>query len=186
MTLKHQQAKGLTLTLNGEASLVHRRHLMQCRRSAVRTAWRRFLICLAAGVIGPASAANPYQGICERNAFHLRPPPPAFREISRGPLPRIHLTGITTILRGKRALLKVEFPAKPPERAKEECYILTEGQRVGPIEVIEINEKRDQVKVDEAGTITNLTFEKIVPAQVPLKPQPLPRWRGVSYRAASR
>jgi hypothetical protein len=111
----------------------------------------------------PAFAGSPYQGISDRNAFHLKPATPVNSEKVRTPLPRLHLTGITTILKGKRALLKAEFPAKPPERAREESYILTEGQRAGPIEVLEINEKKEEVKIDNSGTITNLTFEKIAP-----------------------
>lgn len=132
-----------------------------------------------------ASAGNPYEGICQRNAFHLKPAQTVLQQTLPGPLPRVHLTGITTILQGKRALLKVEFPAKPQEKPKEESYILTEGQRVGSIEVLKINEKRDLVTIDDAGTVTNITFEKIVSAQVPAKPQPIARW-GMQYRAVKR
>ena len=92
--------------------------------------------------------------------------------------------GITTILRGKRALLKVEFPPKPMQRAKEESYILTEGERAGPIEVLEINEKKEQVRLDDWGTITNITFEKIQPVHAPSQAT-FPS-RGLPYRRVSR
>lgn len=127
----------------------------------------RALFCfVAADSVGLALAANPYEGIPERNAFHLMPRPPVRTQATPPALPKIHLTGITTILRGKRALLKVEFPAKPFTRPKEESYILKEGERAGPIEVLQIDEKRAQVKVDNSGVVTNLTFEKIVPASL--------------------
>lgn len=112
----------------------------------------------------PALAGNPYQAIYQRNAFHLRPPPSTHLDAPHEPLPRIRLTGITTILPGKRALLLVDFPINPREKPKEESYILSEGQRAGPIQVLAIDEKTAHVKVDELGVVTNLTFEKIKPA----------------------
>ena len=154
-------------------------------RLGLAIAVRAVVLCVGLKTVHTASAGNPYEGICQRNAFHLKPAQTALQQILPGPLPKVHLTGITTILQGKRALLKVEFPAKPREKSKEESYILTEGQRVGSIEVLKINEKRDLVTIDDAGTVTNITFEKIVSAQVPAKPQPLARW-GLQYRAAKR
>ncbi|MGH7866584.1 MAG: hypothetical protein ACREP9_02875 [Candidatus Dormibacteraceae bacterium] len=114
-----------------------------------------------------AFAAGPYAMIYERNAFGLRPPKPLTVIPPAGPAPKVHLTGITTILQDKRALFKVEFPAKPREKPKQESYILTEGQKAGPIEVLEINVKKAQVKVNNSGTVTTLTFEKIGPAPAP-------------------
>jgi len=135
------------------------------------------MFCWAANPVEKAFPASPYAAISERNVFHLRPPP-AFRpELKQAPLPRVHLTGITTILRGKRALLKVDFPAKPPERPKQESYILTEGQRAGTIEVLEIDEKAAQVKVDNSGVVTNITFEKLpVVLQCLCQDRPCPRF----------
>ena len=157
---------------------------MALNRLGLDVALRALVCCFAAQLVDAASAANPYQGICDRNVFHLRPAPTTVLQAVQAPLPRVHLMGITTILRGKRALLKVEFPPEPAERAKEESYILTEGQRAGPIEVLEINEKKDQVRLDNSGTITNITFEKIAPAPVP--PQASYRFPGLPYRRANR
>ena len=164
---------------------------MVLHRKVPSLALSLLLVWWATSVVETVFAGNPYQRIVERNVFRLRPAPPARPEPDQRPRPKVHLTGITTILRGKRALLKVEFPAKPPERAKEESYILTEGQRVGRIQVLEINEKLAQVKVDNSGTITNLSFEKIGPTPAPVQtalpsPQPFPRWRGLPYRTTYR
>lgn len=137
---------------------------MLSARTKPNPAFRASLFWLALSLAAPAFAANPYLGICQRNAFHLRPPSSARVEAPHEPLPRVRLTGITTILPGKRALLLVDFPAKPREKPKEESFILSEGQRAGPIQVLAIDEKTAHVKVDELGTITNLTFEKITPA----------------------
>ena len=129
----------------------------------------RMLICTLAGlalctpgnaVIGDATG-NLYQGIVDRNVFGLKPPPPPpGPESTKPPPPKVFLTGITTILGSKRALLKMTPPAKPGEPAREESFTLGEGQRDGDIEVLEINEKVGAVKIKEYGTITTLDFDK--------------------------
>src|SRR5438876_6958948 len=87
----------------------------------------------------PDTSGNPYQGIVDRNVFALKPPPaPQRPEDNKPPPPTIKLTGITTILGNKRVLMNVQMPAKPPEPAKLQSFILTEGQRDGEIEVLEI------------------------------------------------
>jgi hypothetical protein len=124
------------------------------------------LICC--GVSGlllvPGAKANigepreyPYQGIVDRNIFALKPlPPPVRPEDIKSPVPDLNLTGITTILGKKQALLKV--PAKPPKQPKEESYILAEGQSEGEIEVLTIDEVAATVKVNNHGTIQTLDF----------------------------
>ena len=109
-----------------------------------------------------ASGTTPYQGIVERNVFGLKPPPPPTPpEANVPPPPKIILQGIINFMGHKRALLKVQMPAKPPDPAKEVPLILIEGQRDGEIEVLEINDKpgNEFVKVNDYGTITNLNFE---------------------------
>jgi hypothetical protein len=129
----------------------------------------RMLICTLAGLalcttgnaVGGDSPGNPYQGIVDRNVFGLKPPPPPpDPESTKPPPPKVFLTGITTILGNRRALLKMTPPAKPGEPAKEQSFTLGEGQREGDIEVLEINEKAGTVKVNDYGTITTLDFDK--------------------------
>jgi hypothetical protein len=104
---------------------------------------------------------GPYQGIVGRNVFGLNQKPPA-PEINTPPPPssKVFLTGITTILGNKCALLKTTPPARPGEPAKEQAITLAEGQRDGDIEVLEINEKAGTVKISNFGTITMLDFDK--------------------------
>jgi len=100
---------------------------------------------------------NPYQGIVERNLFNLKPPPgPEDNLPPPAPPPKITLTGITTILGNKRVLFKVQVPPRPPAPPKEESYILSEGQRDGDIEVLEIDETGGVVKFNNHGTIQTL------------------------------
>jgi len=133
------------------------------------------LICLVSGLAVcttaravPVNSAetsdNPYQSIVDRNVFSLKPPPPPAdpTEVNKPVVVKITLTGITTILGNKRVLMKTPPPpAKPGQGPQtEQSYILTEGQREGDIEVLEIDEKAGSVKVNNAGTIQTLTFDK--------------------------
>jgi hypothetical protein len=117
----------------------------------------------AASAITPEPSATPYEGIIDRNAFGLKPPPPPpDPEAAKPPPVKITLTGITTILGNKRALMETPPPpGKPGEQPKgKQSYILTIGQREGDIEVLDIDEKAGSVKVNNAGAIVTLTFEK--------------------------
>jgi len=123
------------------------------------------------GVV-PDPKLGQYQAIPERNVFGLRPPtsdplptnPPA-------QLPKITLTGITTILGNKRALLMLAPPnLKPGDTNKEMSMILTEGERQGDVEVLQIDEKQWRVKVNNSGTVMTLTFEKDGPKLPPTQP----------------
>jgi hypothetical protein len=132
------------------------------------------------GVV-PDPKLGQYQTIPERNVFGLRPP--ASDPLPTNPpaqLPRITLTGITTILGNKRALMILAPPnLKPGDTNKETSVILTEGERQGDVEVLQIDEKQWRVKVNNSGTVMTLTFEKDgpkLPATQPVRPgaPPLP------------
>ena len=143
------------------------------------------LLCAAAKAIG-ADSANPYQGIVDRNVFGLKPPPaPPRPEDNKPPPPKITLTGITTILGNKRALMNVAMPAKPPEPARQKSFILAEGQRDGEIEVLEIDEKTGTIKVDDFGTVMTLNIDKDgpkLPAGAPAPPFIAPPPGPVGYQ----
>jgi hypothetical protein len=115
------------------------------------------LMCPASEAGLERSLPNRYQSIVERNVFHLVPEPPP-PETPRPPLPEVALTGITTILDDKRALLKIRYPAVAGAPAREEECILRPGEKEGPIEVVEIDERRESVTVNNSGTIMTITF----------------------------
>ena len=163
-------------------------------QTTMRWPTRTRMIC-ALGAVGFASIGqvsggtfpnNPYHSISERNVFGLKPVSPIHVEQPNLPLPKVVLTGITTILKGKRALLKVQFPAKPQVPAKEESYILAEGQRDGPIEVLKINETNATVTVDNAGTVTTITVEKLPPTPPPPVRRLNPYWSRPAMTALRR
>ena len=114
--------------------------------------------------------SNPYQGIVDRNLFSLKPAPKAEDNANpAGPAPKITLTGFTTILGDKRVLFKVQMPPKPPTPLKEESFIMTEGQRDGEIEVLEIDDKAGVAKFNNHGTIQTLDLatDGTKPSNVP-------------------
>ena len=115
------------------------------------------LVCPASRAGLQSSSPNRYQSIFDRNVFHLVPEPPP-PEAPRPPLPEVALTGITTILDDKLALLKIRYPAGAAGPAKEEECILKPGQREGPIEVLEIDERRERVTVNNSGRVMTITF----------------------------
>ncbi len=120
------------------------------------------LPALGAGAKVAESSANRYHAIPERNVFGLKPADKqAAPAVQAAPLPKIILTGITTILGNKRALLK-ELPpvTKPGEHPQEIPMILTEGQREGDVEVLQIDELAGSVHLNNSGTLMTVTFEK--------------------------
>jgi hypothetical protein len=113
---------------------------------------------------------NPYDPILARNPFGLKPPPPPppppDPEANKPPPPlaTVELTGITSILSSKRALLEIiPGPGKPMLKP-----ILAEGERVESVEVVSINVEKNEVTVKNGNVVTNLTFRvaKSTPAPV--------------------
>ena len=85
--------------------------------------WTAGLILVATATKGivPDAPGNRYVGIADRNVFRLVAAPTNQPVITQPEAPRAKIipTGIITgYLGGKRALFKVQFPAKPPEPAK--------------------------------------------------------------------
>ena len=119
---------------------------------------------------------NPYDAIVERNPFGLKPPPPPAppedpsSKLPPAPLATVEVTGITSILSSKRALLEiVPGPGKPMLKP-----ILSEGERVESIEVVSINVEKNEVTIKNGGVITNLTFKIAKSTPGPVAPGALP------------
>jgi len=140
--------------------------------------WVAFGLSLGTTALVADTSGNPYLGIAGRNVFRLNPPQPPHTNLPPALLPKVKAVGITTILGDKLALLKVYLPAMPPEPAKEVTCILTVGQREGPVEVLEIDEKAGSAKVNNSGTVMVLTLERDRPGPqnpfLPPQPPPLP------------
>ena len=133
---------------------------------------------LALSAAGKAAVVDdsrgPYQGIVERNVFNLKPrAPDVAPEPPAPPPPKIKLNGIFTILGKKQTGLTVSIPPRPPDPAREESFILVEGQRKGDIEVLQISEAGGMVKVNNHGTIQFLNFTNDGP-RLAAAPPPIP------------
>ena len=100
------------------------------------------------------------RAIVGRNVFGLNPaplseivvPPPL-------PPPRIILQGLTNINRRRQVLFKVQMPSKTGEPAREISCVLSEGERQGEIEVLEIDEKAWTVKFRNHGIVQTLNLK---------------------------
>ena len=120
------------------------------------------LICAQALPVGAAMPKQDYNSIKERNVFGLQEPPHAPPPTNPpAQVPKIKLTGITTVTGGARALLQTQVPgAKRGEAGKPEYMILAEGQRDGNIEVLQIDTNAEVVKVNDYGEIMTIGFDK--------------------------
>lgn len=127
-------------------------------------------LALVAATLPALAVVNPYyEPITSRNLFGLKPPPPPedpAKEVKPPEPPqKVLLTGITTLMGGKRALMRVQKPAKPPEPAKEVPLILAEG---GPaeeeIQVVSIDVAAGTVNILNRGVPQLLDISKDAPA----------------------
>jgi len=127
-------------------------------------------ICLAGGLAlhtgaqatRPDSPGNPYSGIVVRNVFALTPAPPTTTISVQipPPLQKIVLTGIVNYGGKKQVFFKTLMSAKPGEPAREISFILSEGERAGEIEILEITEVAGTVRVKNHGLEQSLSLEK--------------------------
>jgi hypothetical protein len=114
----------------------------------------------------PALVANcPYHAIADRNVFNLQPAPPVNTPPQSTPapkvMPQVFITGITDVCGRRQALVEMTEPGKPSIKA-----VLTEGGRVGPLEVVQIDIKEGQVKVNVCGEESVLML-RAPPSAVP-------------------
>jgi hypothetical protein len=131
-------------------------------------------LCGANGrAITMGSSTNRFGDIARRNVFGLKEPkqPEAPAQPQRQ-LPRLILNGISTMLGNKQVFMKL-LPATgaPTEAGKEKPLMLTEGQRDGDVEVVQIDERVGSVQVINSGTPMTLTIEKDG-AKLPSTPAP--------------
>ena len=126
---------------------------------------RLILALLAAGCFSSpllwATAAptdNPYAPIVTRNMFGLVPIPtnPPVDPATLIPPPKITPNGIMTIFGRLQVLFKVAGDAKPGSPAKDESYVLCEGDRQDDIEVQKIDEKAATITFNNHGVIQEL------------------------------
>ncbi len=127
---------------------------------------------------GPSSPRpkNPYSSIVARNPFGLKPEPPPPEPPAPEPPPvspnSLKLTGITTLLGGKRAMFVVEEPGK----TNLVSDLVREGDwdtYITNLQVLSIDERAGSVRVMYGGKELALNFKEhgIKP---PTSPLPVP------------
>jgi hypothetical protein len=112
----------------------------------------------ASGLSGD-TADKPYATIVARNVFGLLPIPPPDTNPPAPPVdppPKITLNGIMTIFGRVQALYKVANKPKPGQPAKEDSYVLGEGERQDDIEVTKIDLPDRKVTFNNHGTLQDI------------------------------
>lgn len=117
---------------------------------------------------GAEAKPNPYGPIIDRNPFGLKPPPAPVVETNQEPAappPNVKLTGISNLF-AKRALLEIteqQGPSRPgqppPPGGTVNRPILAEGEAMHGVEVVAIDLEKNRVRIRNAGTESELTFE---------------------------
>ena len=134
------------------------------------------LATAARGDVTP-SGDNSYHVVVERNAFGLRPPPPPVQQLTNPPAQKLDVkfTGITSDSSGKKAWLVV--PPPPNNRTQNPLYLsMREHVTQGDIQVLEIDDKENTVKIVNAGIPAVLSFKENgypTPAMAALPANPL-------------
>jgi len=125
----------------------------------------KLCICLAGGLVlntglradDAVLSDNPYAPIAARNVFGINPPPPVDpNKQPAEPPPKITPNGIMSIFGHLQVLFKVSPLPKPGQPAKDQFYILSEGQAQDDIEVTKIDEKAGLVTFNNHGTVQEL------------------------------
>ncbi len=134
----------------------------------------KIAVCLAGGLVLATGAraqtlamsGNPYLPIVVRNVFGLNPIPTNVPTADDAQLPKITLTGITDILGQVQALFKAT-PKPGQKDAKEQSYILSEGQQQDDIEVVSISEQDSLVTFNNHGTVQEIPLANAPAAGTP-------------------
>ena len=135
-----------------------------------------FSVCLLSSASAIASV-NPYVStITNRNLFSLKAPVDPMSLVPQAPppaLPGVKLAGITTLLGGKRAILRVARPARPQLPAGEDSLMLAEGApEESGIKVLEIDIAAATVRISNNGSQQTLDLEKDAPKSAPAPAPP--------------
>jgi hypothetical protein len=142
--------------------------MIVCMRTTKAALLSALALSAATSWANAETRANPYGPIVERNAFGLKPPPPPQTETPTEPAkppPNVKLTGISNLFQ-KRALLEIteQQPGAKPGQAPTpggnvNRPILGESEGAFGVEVLAIDLERNIVKIRNAGTESELTFE---------------------------
>ena len=114
------------------------------------------------GAVGVMAATdNPYAPIVARNVFGLVPIPtnnPADQAPPAAPPPKIMPNGIMTLFGKLQVLFKVAAPPAPGQPAKDQSYVMGEGERQDDIEVQKIDEPSATITFNNHGTVQELAL----------------------------
>jgi hypothetical protein len=120
-------------------------------------------VCLAGGLVLNISvrasdvvvSGNPYTPIVVRNVFGLNPPVATTTAWPGDPLIKIMPNGIMSVLGHWQVLFKAGN-TRPGQPAREDSYVLSEGQRQDDIEVVHIDAVAGRVTFNNHGILQDI------------------------------
>jgi hypothetical protein len=116
-----------------------------------------------------APGGNPFAPIVMRNVFGLNPPQAVTNTISPDDMPlKITPNGIMSIFGQLQVLFKVAPKPGQTPPAKEQTYVLSEGQSQDDIEVTHINEKDGIVTFNNRGTVQEIPLSTAPALNTPM------------------
>ena len=146
------------------------------------------VLAVSARAVSQDVPGNPYLTVAARNVFALLPIPtnnPADSAPPPEPPPKITPNGIMTLFGKLQVLFKVAVKPPPGQPAKDQSYVMTEGERQDEIEVVKINQNAGSIIFNNHGTVQELALVAATasgPASAPPPPAmggipiPIPRF----------
>ena len=122
-----------------------------------------------------AMASNPYSAIPERNVFALVPipvPPTVDPETLKDPPPKITHNGTMNLFGQMQVLFKVAVKPLPGQPAKDQSYVMAEGERQDDITVVKIDSKTGIITFNNHGKIQELPLVEAPKGSVGSVPAP--------------
>ena len=119
-----------------------------------------FLLATAARGDGNPSGDNVYHVVVERNPFGLSPPKVALPPTNAVPAQKMDVKFSGIFSKGSRKEALLVIPPPPGKSDKSPQYLtLRENETQGDIQVLEIDDKENTVKIVNAGITAVLTFK---------------------------
>ena len=118
------------------------------------------LATAARGDVNPPGD-NSYHVFVERNPFGLNPPKPVLTPTNAAPPVKVDVKFSGIYSKGTRKEVFLVIPPTPGKPDKSPQYLtMRENETQGDIQVLEINDKENTVKILNAGTPVVLTFKE--------------------------
>lgn len=115
-----------------------------------------FSLCLAAATGFAGGATNGYSVLAQNKTLALKAPAVTNGSPATAAIPpaKIKLVGLAAIPPCKWAVIQIQEPGRPAV-----TVTLKEGCGAGPVEILDVDARAQQVKIRNAGKVMTIAFE---------------------------